>query len=284
MIDWQDLHHFLVVARTGSLTAASRELSVDHATVGRRIARLEAATGLKLIDRLPRSSRLTLQGADLAAAAAAFGDGAEAVLRHLRHAPDPLSGTVTISALPLLAAHVIAPSLAALRERHPALTIALTATSAVATLDRGDVDITIGYVRSEVDARIVRRLGEIRLGLYASTAHAARAPADWAFIMFEKALDHIPQQRWLARLGAGRRIALRTSDVATQIEAARTDVGVALLPSFLAERREGLVRVAAESMPPTLAVWMAVHVDMRRSPTVRAVMDHLATVTAATLR
>jgi hypothetical protein len=37
-------------------------------------------------------------------------------------------------------------------------------------------------------------------------------------------------------------------------------------------------------MPPTLAVWMAVHVDMRRSPAVRAVMDHLATVTAMTLR
>lgn len=278
MIDWQDLHHFMVVARTGSLTAAARELSVDHATVGRRIARLEAATGLKLIDRLPRSSRLTLQGAELAGAAVALGDGAEAVLRHLRHAPDPLSGIVTISALPMLAAHVIAPSLAVLRERHPSLTIALTATSSVATLDRGDVDITIGYVRSQVDTRIVRRVGEIRLGLYAGTAYAQRLPADWAFIVFEKALDHIPQQRWLARFSAGRRIALRTSDVTTQIEATRTDVGVALLPSFLAERREDLVRVATESIPPTLAIWMAVHVDMRRSQAVRAVMDHLATV------
>jgi len=72
--------------------------------------------------------------------------------------------------------------------------------------------------------------------------------------------------------------------VTTQIEAARTGVGVTLLPPFLAGRREGLVRVAAESIPPTLAVWMAVHVGRRRSPTVRAVMDHLGTVTSMTLR
>jgi DNA-binding transcriptional LysR family regulator len=43
MFDWQDLRYFLAAARLGSLTAAARELGVDHATVGRRVARLEAA-------------------------------------------------------------------------------------------------------------------------------------------------------------------------------------------------------------------------------------------------
>ncbi|MCJ9725510.1 LysR family transcriptional regulator, partial [Agrobacterium sp. BETTINA12B] len=30
MIDWQDLLHFASLARTGSLSAAARELGVDH--------------------------------------------------------------------------------------------------------------------------------------------------------------------------------------------------------------------------------------------------------------
>src|SRR5882757_3940905 len=52
MIDWQDLVHFACLSRAGSLSAAARELGVDHATVGRRIASLEQALGLHLVDRL----------------------------------------------------------------------------------------------------------------------------------------------------------------------------------------------------------------------------------------
>ena len=59
MFDWQDLKHFVVLARTGSLSAAARELGCDHATVGRRVAALEKSLGLRLIHRLPRSTPLT---------------------------------------------------------------------------------------------------------------------------------------------------------------------------------------------------------------------------------
>ena len=51
MFDWQDLKHFAVLARSGSLSGAARELGVDHATVGRRISALEQSLGLRLIDR-----------------------------------------------------------------------------------------------------------------------------------------------------------------------------------------------------------------------------------------
>ncbi|WP_460147034.1 helix-turn-helix domain-containing protein [Pseudomonas sp. H2_H03] len=33
MFDWQDLYYFTVLARTQSLSAAARELQVEHATV-----------------------------------------------------------------------------------------------------------------------------------------------------------------------------------------------------------------------------------------------------------
>ena len=55
MSDWEDLRHFVVLAREGTLSAAARLLGVDHATVARRVAALEAETGLKLIDRRARS-------------------------------------------------------------------------------------------------------------------------------------------------------------------------------------------------------------------------------------
>lgn len=278
MLDWQDLHHFTVVARLGSLTAAARELGVDHATVGRRLASLEAALGLKLIDRLQRSSRLTDQGVALAAVAMPMEELAQAVQRHIRGATSPLSGTVIVSALPALASFMIAPSLVTLRAKHPALKVVLSATSAIASLDRGEADISIGFVRPAADTRIVRKVGSLRLGLYANRDYARQAPEHWAFIGFEEPLQHIPQQRWLTQFAAERPFALRSSDVTTQREAARTGVGIAVLPCFMAEQDTDLVRIATTTEPAARAIWMSVHADMRRSLAVRATMDHLIEV------
>ena len=54
MLSWDDLHYFVVLAREGTLSAAARALRVDHVTVARRVAALEASAGLKLVDRRAR--------------------------------------------------------------------------------------------------------------------------------------------------------------------------------------------------------------------------------------
>jgi DNA-binding transcriptional LysR family regulator len=51
MFDWEDLRHFTVFAQEKSLSAAARQLKVDHATVARRVAALEEALRLKLVER-----------------------------------------------------------------------------------------------------------------------------------------------------------------------------------------------------------------------------------------
>jgi DNA-binding transcriptional LysR family regulator len=58
MFDWDDLRHFAALADAGSLSAAARRLRVEHATVARRVAALEATAGVKLVDR--RSGRYVL--------------------------------------------------------------------------------------------------------------------------------------------------------------------------------------------------------------------------------
>jgi len=81
MIDWNDLHHFVVLAREGTLSAAARALHVDHVTVARRVAALEAATALKLVDRRARSYALTDDGRRIATAASTMVEAAFAVGR-----------------------------------------------------------------------------------------------------------------------------------------------------------------------------------------------------------
>jgi hypothetical protein len=62
MLDWDDLRFFLAIARTGSLSAAARELRCTQSTVGRRLAALEARRGLRLLNRPPRGYIATSAG------------------------------------------------------------------------------------------------------------------------------------------------------------------------------------------------------------------------------
>ena len=50
-IDWDDFRFVLAIVRGGSVSAAAKQLSVDHATVIRRVDRLERHLSAKLFDR-----------------------------------------------------------------------------------------------------------------------------------------------------------------------------------------------------------------------------------------
>ena len=61
-MDWDNVRVFLAVARAGQFVAAAKALKIDHATVSRRIAALEAALRAKLFDRRTSGAKLTSAG------------------------------------------------------------------------------------------------------------------------------------------------------------------------------------------------------------------------------
>ena len=73
MLDVTRLRVLVAVARCGSVTAAARELNYAQPSVSHHLARLEAETGTKLIQRAGRGIRLTDAGRLLAAAGSAAG-------------------------------------------------------------------------------------------------------------------------------------------------------------------------------------------------------------------
>ncbi|HVP97985.1 MAG TPA: LysR family transcriptional regulator [Roseiarcus sp.] len=84
-MDWDNIRVFLAVARAGPFVSAARRLKLDHATVSRRIAGLEAALGAKLFDR-----RTT--GATLTSAGERFLTAAEEMESAFLHAQGEISG------------------------------------------------------------------------------------------------------------------------------------------------------------------------------------------------
>lgn len=276
MFDWQDLRHFAALAREKSLSAAARRLNVDHATVARRVAALEASLALKLVDRRPRSSALTADGERIAALAARMEGDAFAVARAAQAAQAGLAGEVAISAPPSLASALIAPRLGELRQRHPGINLRLAGEKRFASLSRREADLAVRLSRPTEAALVTRKIGTIAFALYASTDYlAGHSPEAFAFIGYDESLEDTPQQRWLRTIAGTRPVVLRTNDLESQRAAVRAGVGVAALPSYLGDRDGDLRRVDIGRKPATREVFLVVHRDLRRTPLVRTVMDFL---------
>ncbi len=273
MIDWQDLLHFAALARTGSLSAAARELGVDHATVGRRIAALERSLDLRLIDRRPRTSPLTADGRAIAELVSGMEENVEAIRRYSKSAVAGLSAAVKVSAPPSIAAHLLAPKAALFRAEHPDITLTIAGVTRRAALNYGEADIAVRMTRPEESDLLVRRIGVMRFGLYAIPTVAQMPEKDWAFIGYDSAMEHLTQQTWLRSLLEGRPIVFRATDVFGQLEAARAGLGVVALPAFLGDGEAGLVRLPVAIQSPTRDLWLVTYPDLRRSPAIRAVMD-----------
>jgi molybdate transport repressor ModE-like protein len=101
--DLAALEVLLSVARTGSLNSAAREAGVSQQAVSARIRAMEAQTGVALVHRTPRGSRLTAEGAVIAECAARVLDVAAeldagiAALRHDRRSRLRISASSTIA-------------------------------------------------------------------------------------------------------------------------------------------------------------------------------------------
>jgi DNA-binding transcriptional LysR family regulator len=277
MLDWGDLRFFAELTRTGSLSATARRLRVDHSTVARRIAALEESLGVRLFDRLPRGYALTAEGERIAERAARLEDDILAIERLAQGRRGAHAGTVRISAPPVFASHFLAPRLAALRGLHPEIEIELIGESRAASLTRREADLAVRLQRPADSSLVTRKLGGMAYGLYAAQPYAAsREPDDWVFLGYDESLDHVPQQRWLKRVAAGRPMVFRTNDLASLYEAARAGMGAAALPCFLAAADGRLARLPAEGADEAMReLWLLVHKDLRRSPRVRAAMDFL---------
>src|SRR2546428_3744575 len=65
MSDWNDLKHFLAVARHGSTIAAGKALGTSQSTVHRRLEELERRIGQALVTRAASGYRLTEYGTTL---------------------------------------------------------------------------------------------------------------------------------------------------------------------------------------------------------------------------
>jgi DNA-binding transcriptional LysR family regulator len=72
----------------------------------------------------------------------------------------------------------------------------------------------------------------------------------------------------------------QASDLFAMQEAARAGSGAAALPRFMGDGDPGLIRLPTAAPPPSRDIWLATYPDLKRSPSIRLVMDFIGAVVA----
>src|ERR1044071_4527093 len=98
MFDWNDLTHFLAVARCGSTLAAAKALNVNQSTVHRRLDELERRLGRQLVVRQPTGYKLTELGQDLVSYAERVEEAVRSFERRLAASETGLTGCIRLPA------------------------------------------------------------------------------------------------------------------------------------------------------------------------------------------
>ncbi|NJM83527.1 MAG: LysR family transcriptional regulator [Tabrizicola sp.] len=276
-MDWNNLHVLVAVAQEGSLAGAARVLGVNHATISRRIAALEAEVGAGLVRRLARSTPLTEKGRQIADLAMDMAARARQIEPLTKLQASRISGTVRLSAPPSMLSETLMPGLAGVLRAHPDLRLELVADSRITSLEQGEADIAIRLSEPQSPQIIARKLGEITYGLFGVAGHIEQPEAAWRFIGAGPDLAHSPAQTWLAAFAAGRPFSLMSSDPHVQKSAAEAGLGIALLPDRIAGLSPSLRR-AQLSAPPARVAWLVMHPDVQNSPAVRIVAEAISSI------
>lgn len=274
-----DLLVLLAVARSGRYVIAADELGINHTTISRRIAALEQTLGGRLLVRVAGGWELTDLGRSALSAAEAVDDA----VRGLSAGPTgtrALTGVVRMSATDGFSAYVAAPAAADVQRRHPGVAVELVATTRRATQQRSGLDVEVVVGEPQVHRAQAIRLGDYRLGLYGSRDYLDRhgAPASRAdlsghpLVYFIDSMLQVDDLDLARAVAPGMRESVTSTNVFVHVEATRAAAGLGLLPCFMADRHDDLVRVLPGVIALQLTYWLVTRAETLRRPEVAAVV------------
>lgn len=279
--DWDDFRFFLAVARHGSLSAAARALGVNHTTVLRRVAGLEATAGVLLFERLPAGYALTADGDEVLAIAVRVEEDIAAANRRLSGKDARVGGSLSVTTIDILALHVLPRPMAAFRAARPEIQVSLMVAEANLSLTKREADVAIRSTMKPPENLVGRAVAGMAFAVYGSIAYLERAGAgtdlaghDWAGL--DESYAHTVMARWQTRRVPADRVGYRVNSVAALLEATRAGMGLALLPCGLGDAAPDLRRVGGVVEEAESRIWLLTHEDLRRMGRVRVFLDFMA--------
>ena len=283
-LDWTHLQSCIAVAEHGSLSGAARALGGSQPTMGRHVAALEAALGVRLFDRTAGGLALTPTGADLLDHAGPMGQAANRVALAAQGRSEAIAGTIRLTASEIVATYVLPGILAELHQLEPEIQIELVASDRTENLLRRDADIAVRmYQPTQADV-IARKVAELPIGIYAAHDYLARAgvPETLADILRHEVVgydrgEQIIQGFRAAGVEVDRQFfSFRTDNQVAAWHLVVAGWGLGFNQTLIGDGEAKVARILPDSKLPSLPVWLAAHVEIKTSRRDRRVFDFLA--------
>ncbi len=283
-IGWELWRSFLAVMDERSLSGAARSLGVSQPTIGRHVDQLEAALGVGLFTRAQNGLTPTDLAQALEPQARGMAASAAALTRTASAGANSEDGMVRISATEIMSSEILPLILEPLLRSHKGLQLEIDASNRTVDLLRRDADIAIRMQRPEQGALLARRLGTLRLGLFASRAYIGnrKLPEKPSELAEHRIIgpdrDPIYRSRFLTAVPeiAPEIFTYRSDSHTTQLAALRAGIGIGICQTWIAEKESDLVPVLSDTIRFEIEVWLTMHEDLRHSRRIKMVYDHIA--------
>jgi DNA-binding transcriptional LysR family regulator len=276
-----DLEVALALLRGGTLAGAGERLGVDASTVFRSLQRIERGLGRILFERTRSGYLATELATVLTMHAEAMEVTLEAARSSAQSAPAQISGTVRITTTDTVLHGLVAPALHGLQEVHPLLSYELHTGNELASLTRRDADIAVRATKRPPQHLVGKRIGPIRVALFAATrgsvhkfADVEAGRADW--VVPDDALPEHPSVIWRKRHFPKANPRYRVNSILSVFELVALGLGVGIVPLFLADGRKDVIRLTDALDECETQLWLLTHPESRHLRRVGTVYSHLA--------
>jgi DNA-binding transcriptional LysR family regulator len=270
------LQLLLAIADRGSFTAAAAQLGLSPSAVSKAVTRVEERLGVRLLQRTTRRVAFTDAGEAYISRGRQLIADLEGLERETSSRDGAMRGTLRVSAPAVYGSLRVAPLLAVLARKHPALAMHLKCEDRLADMVIDRIDVAVRMLSALPAEFVARPLTEDRRGLYASPAYlrGARPPAtvddlsSHAVIAYSGAATTVPRGR----------VVFATDSILAAREAARGGLGIAELPSYLARddvAAGSLREILPGALPATRKIYALYLPSRYLPPQVRAFVDLL---------
>lgn len=278
-LEWSDLEVILAVCRAGSLSGAARTLGQNHSTVFRRINAIEDKTGVRFFERLPDGYKMTEAGETALRYAERVESEVHALSREVLGQDMRLQGKIRVTAPEGMATHITPPLFAEFCKLHPEVSIEMVGATSALDLGRREADVAIRATRKPPDASLGRKVCDFRFAIYSSPQylqqHKDRPLPEQNWVMIAGTADWLVPHIWKKKAQAEEQLIFASSATQAVLNAAAEGMGITLMPCYLGDADQRLVRVGEPLEPRTIELWVLTHPDLRHTARVKALMAFL---------
>jgi DNA-binding transcriptional LysR family regulator len=287
-MDWDKLRIFHAAAEAGSFTHAGETLNISQSAVSRHISALERELSVPLFHRHARGLVLTEQGELLFRTAQdVFSKLAstEILLADSRTRP---SGELKVTTTLAFGAGWLTPKLNEFMKLYPDIKLKLLLDDDVLNLTMREADVAIWFGAPTQQDLVRRKLFTVHYHVYASVRYLKRygSPKSVEELDRHRIMTYggpVPspfkELNWLESAGLdGRAIRqphLSINNLSALREAILNDVGLAVLPAYMAKGHADIVPVLEDVEMPIFDTFFVYPEDMKDSKRVNVFRDFL---------